>query len=120
MKFGYQPKIGPATPPEPPTSGSNADLSVKVKTEDIVILSTKEYLDLLSTINRLRQYDYERDVVLHAKLISKTREENSKEIFEKLDEICKGFCWDFNHYQDTWFGQKFLALAKEYGVELCR
>jgi hypothetical protein len=121
MKFGYQPKIGSATPPKLPKSGSNVDLSANVKLDNVVILSAIEYSDLLSTINRLMQYDEERDHALHARLISDAKAENSKEIFEKLNELFKNRNWNWNHFHDTDVGQKFLTMAKEYGViDLCR
>ena len=43
-----------------------------------------------------------------------------KEIFEKLDKIMNGYCWDFNRFQDTDLGKKILGLAKEYGVNLTK
>ena len=43
-----------------------------------------------------------------------------KEIFERLDKIMNGYCWDFNRFQDTDLGRKILGLAKEYGVNLTK
>lgn len=43
-----------------------------------------EVARLQSQVNRLKKYDEERDIALHARLISNTRREVAKEILEEL------------------------------------
>lgn len=52
-----------------------------------VVISKKEYERLKSTINRLRAYDKERDIALHANLITKTRKETTKKILKEFDAL---------------------------------
>lgn len=48
---------------------------------------TTENKRLQSHVNRLKKYDEERDIALHARLISETKAKTAREIFEKIDKI---------------------------------
>jgi phosphoribosyl-ATP pyrophosphohydrolase len=52
-------------------------------TADVVPKSEVERLQ--SQVNRLKKYDEERDIALHARLITETREKVAREIFEEID-----------------------------------
>jgi hypothetical protein len=54
-------------------------------TADVVPKS--EVVRLQGRVNRLKKYDEERDIALHARLISETREKVAREIFEEIKEI---------------------------------
>ena len=45
-----------------------------------------EVLRLQSEVNRLKKYDEERDIALHARLISETKIETAREIFEEIEK----------------------------------
>lgn len=46
-----------------------------------------EVARLQSQVNRLKKYDEERDIALHAELIAHTRQEVAKEIFEEVERV---------------------------------
>ncbi len=49
--------------------------------EDSVVLTKKEHTQLLSTLNRLKQYDEQRDIALHQRLINEAGKEKALEIY---------------------------------------
>ena len=53
------------------------------KSADVV--PREEVARLQSQVNRLKKYDEERDIALHAELIAHTRQEVAREIFEEID-----------------------------------
>lgn len=48
------------------------------------VVSKSEYDRLQDQVNRLKKYDEERDIALHARLIAETREKVTTEIFEEI------------------------------------
>ena len=43
---------------------------------------------LQGQINRLKKYDEERDIALHARLIAETRKKVAREIFKEIERLC--------------------------------
>ena len=88
--------------------------------KDSIVISKEEYERLQSTIKRLRAYDKERDIQLHANLISKTRKETAEKI---LKELYMHFNSDYlcglrNPNKDSTAEGFVVRLAKQYGVDL--
>lgn len=54
-----------------------------------------EVARLQSQVNRLKKYDEERDIALHARLIANTRQEVAREIFEEIEEYTTSWCGDY-------------------------
>ena len=77
------------------------------------VVPKKEVARLQSQVNRLKKYDEERDIALHARLISNTRREVAREIFAELQEMvipekCTDGC---AYYLDM---AELTALEKKY------
>ena len=56
-----------------------------INTADVI--SRAEAARLQSQVNRLKKYDEERDIALHAKLIANTRQEVAEEIFKEIERV---------------------------------
>lgn len=53
------------------------------------VISRAEATRLQSQVNRLKKYDEERDIALHAQLIANTRQEVASEVFEEIEFLLK-------------------------------
>lgn len=53
----------------------------EVDSDTEVVISKEEHNQLLSTINRLKQYDEQRDIALHQRLINEAGKEKALEIY---------------------------------------
>ena len=51
------------------------------------VVPKSEVARLQSQVKRLKMYDEERDIALHARLIAETRTKVASEIFEDIDEL---------------------------------
>ncbi len=94
-------------------------------TENEIVISKEEYEGLKSTIKRLRAYDKERDIQLHANLISKTRKETAERDFnaiikaleERKDRV-KAFYGNAERVGVDIAIRAVKTIAKQFGVDL--
>lgn len=63
------------------------DVIDEIPTADVAPKS--EVAKLQSQVNRLKKYDEERDIALHAKLIANAKAEVAREIFAEIEELAK-------------------------------
>lgn len=71
-------------------------------------------MKLQGIINRLKKYDEQRDIELHARVIAETREKVAREIFEEIERyVIKGISVGGEHL--TLFnGKNYSELKKKY------
>lgn len=74
----------------------SADVVPKSECNECAERTRKAIERLQSQINRLKKYDEERDIALHARLIEKTKEKVSSEIFDEFDTVI-GDCEAWDH-----------------------
>jgi hypothetical protein len=68
----------------------------RTPTEDVV--PRAEVIRLQDQVNRLKKYDEERDIVLHSRLISETRQKVAQEIFDEIKKYTRTM------YTGNWSG----------------
>lgn len=89
-------------------------LIAEIPAADVVPKS--EVVRLQSQVNRLKKYDEERDIALHARLIANTRSQVAREIFEQIDSFIHRYCNE-THYVIGDFSWDITELKKKYMEE---
>lgn len=68
-----------------------ADVVPKSECAECAEKTRNTIVKLQGIINRLKKYDEQRDIELHARLIAETREKVAREIFEEIENCMKYF-----------------------------
>lgn len=70
------------------------------------VVPKSEVERLRNHVNRLKKYDEERDIKLHARLVAETTEKVAREIFEEIEDVIN----NIGYFDEI----DFLSLKKKY------
>ena len=88
------------------TYGEAIDRLAELENSNVVPRAEVERLQ--SQVNRLKKYDEERDIRLHARLIANAKSEVAREIFSAIQNA-----WETTYYESE-FEERLAKLEKKY------
>ena len=85
---------------------------------DDTVVPKSEVDRLQCEVNRLKKYDEERDIALHARLIAETREKVAREIFKEIEEVFRQHTEGGYYLNGAWFPERFDLYTGDAIAEL--